>query len=37
VTLGPFDDDAWGVEFAFVEEAGPGTYTVRVVPEAHSQ
>lgn len=38
VTLGPFDDDAWGVEFAFVEEAGPGIYTVRVVrPAAQSQ
>ncbi len=30
-TLGPFDENTWGVEFAFVEDGGPGTYTVRVV------
>jgi len=29
--LGPFDESTWGVEFAFVEEKGPGTHTVRVV------
>jgi hypothetical protein len=30
-TLGPFDENTWGVEFAFVEDGGRGTYTVCVV------
>jgi alpha-amylase/alpha-mannosidase (GH57 family) len=30
-TLGPFDEDTWGVEFVFVGSPGPGTNTVLVL------
>jgi alpha-amylase/alpha-mannosidase (GH57 family) len=33
-TIGPFGPDTWGVEFVFVDEPGPGTYTVLVAPDA---